>query len=149
MSQRIRGQEVTMRVAVDGRVQRGSFFKVTEFTVTPRTELNEDEFIGELESDIDIHHSGYDFSFSVQHQDQAILDFLTTIVGLEQSASQHPDIDITVIYAYRGEEGAANQIEVYHDVFLKVNETAFGGRKEYVTSSFEGKCKRRSQLPAV
>lgn len=149
MSQRIRGQEVTMRVAVDGRVQRGSFFKVTEFTATPRTDLNEDSFLGELEDDIDIMHHGFDLSFTIQHQDQGALNFLTSIVALEQAAQQHPDIDITVIYAYRGEQGAQDQIEVYHDVFLKMNETAFGGRKEYVTSSFEGKCKRRSQLPAI
>jgi hypothetical protein len=149
MSQRIRGQEISIRVAVDGRVQRGSFFKVTEFAVTPRTDLMEEGFLGELEDDLDIQHHGFDLSFTIQNQDQAALNYLSQIVALEQGHEQHPDIDITVFYAYRGEQGAEDQIEVYHDVFLKVNETSFGGRKEYVTTSFEGKCRRRSLLAAV
>jgi hypothetical protein len=148
MSQRIRGQEVTLRVAVDGQTQRGSFFKVTEFTITARTDLPEEDFIGELESDIDIQHHGFDMEFTVQHQDQAALDFLSTIVQREQLAQQHPNITITVTYTYRGELGAEDQVEVYHDVFLKPNDVTMSGRKEYVTSSFMAKCKRRSQLPA-
>ena len=148
MSQRIRGQEITLRVAVDGQTQRGSFFKVTEVSITPRTDLNEEDFLGELESDIDIQHHGYDMEFTVQHQDQAVLDYLSTIVQLEQQALQHPKITITVTYTYRGEAGANDQVEVYYDVFLKPNEVSMSGRKEYVTSSFMAKCKKRSQIPA-
>jgi len=147
MSLRIRGQEVTMRIAVDGQIQQGSFFKVTEFTVTPRSDLMEESFLGELEDDIDFQHHGFDFSFSVQNQDEKTLEYLSTIIQREQDQQSHPDIAITVIYSFR-ESGAKNQVEVYHDVFLKINEQGFGGRKEYVTTSFEAKCKRRSLLPA-
>lgn len=147
MTLRQRGQEITVRIAVEGVVQPGSFFKVTEFTTTPRTDINEEDFLGELESDLDIQHHGFDFAFSVQIQDQAVLNFLTNIVAREQAAQIHPDISITVIHVYR-QPGAVNQVEVYHDVFLKVNENGFSGRKEYVTASFEGKAKRRSQIPA-
>ena len=147
MSLRQRGQEVTVRIAVDGVVQPGSFFKVTEFTTTPRTDINEESFLGELEDDLDIQHHGFDFSFSVQIQDEVVLDFLTTIVDREQFALQHPSIAITVIHIFR-EPGARNQVEVFHDVFLKLNEQGFSGRKEYTTASFEGKAKRRSQLAA-
>ena len=147
MSQRIRGQEVTLRVAVDGQTQRGSFFKVTEFTVTARTDLPEEDFLGELESDIQ--HHGFDMEFTVQHQDQAVLDYLSTIIQREQDALQHPKITITVTYTYRGEAGATDQVEVYHDVYLKPNDTVMSGRKEYVTSSFMAKCKKRSQVAAL
>jgi hypothetical protein len=147
MSQRIRGAEVTIRISVDSETQEGSFFKVTEFTSTPRTDLVEEDFLGELESDLDIQHHGWDFSFTIQNEDQAPLEFLSTIVDREQNQESHPDITMTVIYAYR-EPGASNRVEVYHDVFLKVNEQGFAGRKEYVTTGFEGKCKRRSLLSA-
>lgn len=147
MSLRQRGQEITVRIAVDGVVQPGSFFKVTEWTTTPRTDIVEEPFLGELEDDLDIQHHGFDFAFTVQVQDPTVLNFLSTIVDREQSAQQHPDISITVIHVYR-EPGAANQVEVFHDVFLKLNEMGFSGRKEYVTGSFEGKAKRRSQLAA-
>lgn len=145
MSLRQRGQEITTRVIVDGVEQPGSFFKVTEFTTTPRTDLIEEEYLGELQSDLDIQHHGFDFSFTVHVQDQTVLNFLTTIVAREQAALPHPTISIVVTHVYR-EPGAVNQTEVYHDVFLKVSENGFSGRKEYVMASFEGKARRRSQL---
>ena len=147
MSQRIRGQEITVRIAVNGIVQRGSFFKVTEFTATPRTDIIEEPFLGELEDDLDIQHHGFDLALTVQVEDETHLNYLTDIVAREQNAQAHPDITMTVIYAFR-ETGATNQVVVYHDVFLKLNEEGFGGRKEYVTVSMEGKAKRRSQLAA-
>lgn len=146
MTLRQRGQEITVRIAVDGVVQPGSFFKVTEWTTTPRTDIMEESFLGELEDDLDIQHHGFDFSFTVQIQDQAVLEFLSTIIDREQRAVRHPDISITVIHVFR-ERDARNQTEVFHDVFLKVNEFGFSGRKEYTTASFEGKAKRRTLLP--
>jgi len=147
MSQRIRGQEITLRFSVDGQTLAGSFVKVSEFTITPRTDLNEEGFLGELEDDIDPQHHGFDFAFTIHNLDELALNFLSTIVAREQNQQAHPDITMTVFYAYRGGLGN-DQVEVYHDVFLKVNEMGFGGRKEYVTTSFEGKCKKRSQLQA-
>lgn len=146
MSQRIRGQEITARLQVDGQLQDGSLFKLTEFTETPRTDLVEEEFLGELESDLDIQHHGFDFSFTVQIQDELVLNFLQTIVDREQQALPHPDITMTIITTFR-DAVTPSQVEVFHDVFLKVNEFGFSGRKDYVTASFEGKAKRKSLIP--
>lgn len=143
MSARIRGQEATIRMTVDGQVQRGSFFKVTDFEVTPRTELSEIPYLGEQEDDLDIQHSGYDFSFSVDNEDEGPLEFLTTITDREAQHLAHPSITLLVIYAYR-KKGARDKVEIYHDVLLKVATQGFGGRKEAVKTSFEGKCKKRS-----
>ena len=147
MSQRIRGQEITMRIAVNNQIRGGSFFKVTEFEATPRTDLVEESFLGELEDDIDIQHHGYDLTWTVQNQDEKTLELLQEIIEAEQNAEAHPDITITVIHQYR-HPGAKNQVEVYHDVFVKIGSNGFGGRKEYVTTAFEAKCKRKSLLAA-
>lgn len=147
MSLRARGQEVTIRIAVDGQVQEGSFFKVTDFTVTPRTDLKEESFLGELEDDLDIQHHGFDMGFSIQVQDGKALEFLSTIIDREQAQSAHPDITFTVIYSFR-ERGAGNKVEVYHDVFMKVDEQGFSGRKEYLNTKFSAKAKRRSLITA-
>ena len=148
MSQRIRGQEATIRINVDGEIQEGTFFKVPDFTVTPRQDLVETPFLGETEDDIDFQHHGYDFSFSVQNQDEKALEFLSTIVDREAAHEQHPKITLVVIYAFRAGLGK-DKAEVYRDVFLKIGEQGFSGRKEYVTTSFEGKCKKRSLLSAA
>ena len=53
MSLRTRGQEATLRVTVDGETQDGSWFKVKDFTATPREDIIEEDYLGELESDLD------------------------------------------------------------------------------------------------
>lgn len=147
MSARMRGQEVTLRTSIDGQVQGGSFLKCKEFTATPRTTLTEEGYLGESEDDLDIQHHGWDLAFALDVEDHTTFDFTETYINREQLGLQHPRITITAIHVFR-EPGAQNRIEVFHRVFLKTNEHGFGGRKEYVGCSFEGKCKRRSLLTA-
>ena len=134
-----------MRITVDGETQDGSWFKVKDFTATPRQDLIEEDYLGELESDLDIQHNGYDLAFSVDIQDRNVIDYLSTIVAREQAQLAHPTITINVIYAFRAANGDP-VAESYYDVFLKVNEQSIGGRKEYISASFEGKAKKRAVL---
>jgi hypothetical protein len=145
MSLKQRGQEATIIFNVDGVTQVGSFAKVKDFAMSPRTDINEEEYLGELESDLDIQHHGFDFSFTVDNQDERTLDYLSLIVGREQAQQAHPDITMTILNAYR-ERNAINQAEIYNDVFMKVTEQGYPGRKENVTTGFEGKCKKRIQF---
>ena len=142
MSARIRGQEIAARLSFEGQPLGGSFFKITEFTATPRSDLTEEPFIGELEDDLDFQHHGWDFSFTVQIDDHQTIDFLTRIVTREQDAAPHPKIVLTLFYTFR-EPSALPRTAVYRDVFLKVSEEGFSGRKDFVTNGFEGKAKKR------
>lgn len=145
MSLRQRGEEVTLRIAVDGQLLTGSMLKVEDFTATPRTDLIEDDFLGESESDLDIQHHGWDLSWSVQNQDAVAIDLCDLIIEREQNHEAHPDITITAIHAYR-ERGEQTRIVVYRKCFVKEAETAAGGRKERVVTQYEAKCKRRAVL---
>jgi hypothetical protein len=147
MSQKMRGSEATIRIAVDGVVQPGSMFKVVDFTATPRTDLHEDDYLGETETDLDIQHHGWDLGFSVDVQDAQVIELCDEIIQREIDHDVHPDITITVLYTFR-EPGARGKIAVYHGVFLKNDEESFGGRKEKVKGKFSGKCKRRTVLNA-
>lgn len=145
MSQRQRGQEITLRVAVDGQLLQT--FKVKSFTSTPRTDLMEEDYLGEAQSDIDIQHNGWDVAFSVDEENRAAIDFLTTITTREENHQAHPKITATVIYTYR----SATQrpvVEVYPELFLKVASRGAGGRKERINCDFEGKCKTRQVMTA-
>ena len=144
MSLRTRGQEATIQITVDGRNQEGSWAKVKDFTATPRTDLVEENYLGELESDLDIMHHGYDLSFTVDMQDSATINYLQDIVAREQLATRHPVVNITVTYAFR--EGTATITELYTNVFLKVSEQTISGRSEYISVGFEGKAKRKLTL---
>lgn len=147
MSQRQRGQEITARIAIDGVVQEGSFFKITEWTTTQRADIPEEPFLGEPQDDLDIQLHGFTFSFTAQVQDQFVLNFMTLYTDREENAQAHPDITLTLFHTYR-EAGAVNQVEVFQDVFLRVTEYTYSGRKDYVMATFEGKNRVRSQLAA-
>lgn len=147
MSARIRGQEVALTILVDGQSQKGSFAKVTDFKARPRQEITEDDFLGELESDLDFQHHGWDGSFTVQVEDAATLELLDTIVGNEEQHLPHPNITITALYTFR-EPGNAARAAVFHDVFIKENEESYK-RKERVSVDYEFKCKKRSLIAAA
>lgn len=147
MSLKMRGQEVTIRIAVDGVIQEGSMFKSTDWTATPRTDLNEDDYLGEQETDLDIQHHGWDLGFTVNTTDSTALDLIDDIIAREQAHTAHPDITFTVVYTFR-EPGTRGKIYVYHEVFLKADEEGAGGRKEKHKVKFSGKCKKRIPLDA-
>lgn len=142
MSLRQRGQEVVVRIAVDGQVQPGSFFKVKSFTNTPRDELVEEDYLGEDVADLDYRHDGHDFGFELAELDDRVLRFMDTIITREATHTKHPDITVTVLNRYR-EAGQRAVAEVYYDVVMRVSERGFAGRKEYTAGKFEGKAKRK------
>lgn len=142
MSQKMRGQELTMRIAVDGVVQNGSLIKLTDFNATPRTDINEDDYLGEKETDLDIQHHGWDLAFNIDYEDAAAIALCEEILDREQNNEAHPRITITVIYTFR-DPTKRGKIAVYRDVFLKQDEESAGGRKEKVKGKFSGKCKKR------
>ncbi len=144
MSQRIRGQEATIQVVVDSDVKSGTFSKVTDFNLTPRTDIVETEFLGEVEADLDIQHHGFDFDFSLQEQDSKTHDLLMDIVAREQARTRHPAVNIVVTFAYRVGEPA--QTIVLENCFMKMDSLTIGGRKEYITNKFSGKCKTISKV---
>ena len=145
MSLKMRGQEVTIRVAVDGVIQTGSMFKATDWTATPRTDLKEDDYMGEQETDLDIQHNGWDMSFSVDTIDDAALNLIDLIIANEQQHIAHPDITFTVIYTFR-EPGTRGKIYIYHQVYMKADEEGAAGRKDKHKVKFSCKAKKRQAV---
>jgi hypothetical protein len=145
MSQRIRGQEATITVLIDGDMKLGSFAKVMSLNLTPRTDLAETPFIGELEDDLDIQHHGFDFDFEIHNQDSSAYDLLAAIVSREQDRLPHPAINIVVTLAFRSLTEPSVTF-VMENCFLKMDSLGIGGRKDYITSKFSGKCKTLATL---
>lgn len=151
MSTRIRGQEALISVTVDDEVAAafglagqivGSFFKVRDFTVTPRTDLTEEGFLGEAFDDIDIQHHGYDFSFTIDETDAAAINFLSLITYKESASLRPTEVGLTVSYTYR-DSAVLPRSETYIGCLLKVASRTIGGRKEYIQTAIEGKAKDR------
>ena len=154
MSSRIRGQEATVRVTVSdefaaafgifGQLE-GSFFKVRDFTHTPRQDLGEESYLGEDADDLDIQHHGHDFSFTVDELDDSVLRFLSLITFKEEAHLPPPQVGLTVTYIYRNGVTLPQTFRLIGCV-LKLSERSIGGRKEYIQNSFEGKAKHHAVI---
>jgi len=140
-----RGSGATIKIAVDGEVQSGSMIKVRDFTATPRTTINEDDYLGELETDLDIQHHGWDVGFSIDTTDDAAINYTDDLIAREQAHARPAEITITVIYTFT-DPSIRGRVAVFHAGFLKQDEETFGGRKEIVKGKFSGKFKRRDLL---
>lgn len=140
----IRGQEITIRVSIGGQITQ---MRAKSFSATPRTDLIEDEYLGEDLTEIDMQHHGFDLSLTIDEEDDTAIRFLTSLTTREAEHLPPQLVTIVVMTAYRNGKTKA-QIEVYPEVLLKLSERSMGGRKERVENSFEGKCKRREVLTA-
>jgi hypothetical protein len=145
MSLKTRGQDVTLRIAVDGELLDGSMLKAKNFTATPRIDLKEDDYLGEQETDLDVQANGWDMSWEIDIIDSVGLDLMDTVVEREQARDAHPDITVTVVYSFR-EPGARGRMYVFHEVFVKPDEEGSSGRKENSKIKFSAKAKRRKAL---
>lgn len=147
MSLKIRGQEVLLKLTIDGQPGTGSWLKAKDWKVTPRTEITEQDYLGETESDLDIQHHGYDFQFSVDELDDKILRFIQTTAERESEGLRPQQITMTVINNYR--ESSNVVADNYYDVFMKVDDRGAGGRKEMVSATISGKCKKKNLITAA
>lgn len=141
MSARIRGQEAVVRFTVGGVPVEGDFAKVKDLTITPRTDLTEEGYLGETFDDLDVMHHGADFSFTVDQESGESLAYLQQLVDNEEATIAPTGVVMSVILNYR-EAGVIPQEIVLQQVVMKVNDLSFSGRKDYVSTSFEGKAKR-------
>lgn len=142
MSERIRGQEVLIRLSIDGVLQSGGWIKVTDFTLTPRTDLNETDFIGEDESDVDLQHHGFDFSGTMHELAGEIRQYLSQMVANHEAHVAPPNVTMMVQWGFRG-AGAQHVVETYRKAVLKLDESSVS-RKEFVQTKFSGKCRKYS-----
>src|ERR1043166_6080178 len=102
MADRIRGQESTLQVTIDGVLQQGSFAKVENWKWSPISEIVASDFIGESESDFDPIHHGFEFSFSIhEKENSAVEQFLLGLVDQLASGATLSTVNIVIIKKYR------------------------------------------------
>jgi len=140
---RIRGQEVTIRISVDGKPQEGTWARVKDFSVSERTELVEENYVGDQYTSLDRMRNGYDLSFTVDMQDRSVIDFIDSDINNEENQDALPAVTISVLYSFR--DGTSPVGEVYYDAVLKIAEQSMT-REEYVSYSIEAKAQRKKVL---
>lgn len=145
MSQRNRGSEITAQVIIDGDLKGGSWAKVLEWTITPRQEVSETGFAGELEDDLDFSHHGFDFDMSFQEIDGKLRDVLIDLVAREKARAKYPDIQIILTFKHRAGQDASETV-VLENVKFKFDSISGASKKDFISTKISGKFKDLSRL---
>lgn len=139
MSQRTRGSETTVQVLIDGDLKNGSWAKVLDWNITPKQEIQETGFQGELEDDFDFSHSGYGFDMSLQELDKKLRDVLFDLVAREQSRAAYPDIQIVITIKHRA---GSTETLVLENVKFKFDSLSSGAKKDFIQTKLSGSFKQ-------
>lgn len=145
MSQRNRGSEITAQVIVDGDLKNGSWSKVLEWSISPRQEVSETGFQGELEDDLDFSHHGYDFDMSFQEIDGKLRDVLIDLVAREKARQAYPDVQIILTFKHRAGQSASETL-IMENVKFKFDTISGASKKDFISTKISGKFKDLSRL---
>jgi hypothetical protein len=142
MSLRSRGQESSVFLVVDGALQQGSFTKVTDWSITPRADLTDSPFLGESTDDPDLMHHGFDFKFSCHAMDNLAFSLWDQIVSAQVAGVPMPKISVVFVTKYR--DPGVNPVSItMQDCRLKMDSHDVASRKDYIKTSFSGKCRTK------
>lgn len=141
MSQRTRGSETTVQVIVDSDLKNGSWAKVLDWSITPKQEVTETPFQGELEDDYDFQHHGYGFDMTLQELDQKLRDVLLDLVAREEARAAYPDVQIVITIKHRGGT-APTETLVLENVKFKFDSITSSAKKDYISTKISGSFKK-------
>ena len=136
MAQRIKGQEVEVLIVVNG-VPQVSLTDIRNFTVTPRLELLEEQYLGETSMRFDEIFNGVAFDMELHFEDTGVLDFAQIVK--DRAERRTPGTTINVKATLNFPNGERPRI-ILKDCFFGEFPIGFGGRSEYGTFRIEGRC---------
>lgn len=145
MSSRIRGKEASIRLAVDGQDQTGSFLKVSDWEVNPDIAIVKTDFTGEDRPDGDVNARGFDGTFSIQELDNKAEALLQLIDDNEAAHIAPPKVVLSHFKLYR-QAGAGSIGHVYHDVILTCTQSTRAEGSSYVGSKWSWYAPRRDAI---
>ncbi len=135
MSQRTRGSETTLQVIIDGDLKNGSWAKVLDWTITPKQDIQETGFQGELEDDYDFSHHGFGVDFSLQELDKKLRDVLLDLVSREQARAAYPDVQMVITIKHRA---STTETLVLENVVFKFDSIASAAKKDFIATKITG-----------
>lgn len=139
MGRRIRGEEGTVSLTVEGQLQDGSFTKVRNFKWMPKADIQESDFLGESSTDFDLQHHGYGFSFECDEEDNKVEEAYRKYVTAQEAGADLPKIVLNFTKRYRA--GVPSKTLSFEQAVFKLDEQGMGGRKDYTKNSCTGAAK--------
>ena len=136
MAQRIKGQEVEIRIVVDG-VMETTLSDIRSFEVTPKFEKLEEQYLGETTMRYDEIFNGVDFSMDLHIESASAFAFMKKI--MERAMRRVPGTKINIKAKLNFANGQT-PIVMLNDCFFEDVPLNFGGRSDYGEITISGSC---------
>jgi hypothetical protein len=136
MAQRIKGQEVELLLVTNGQVET-SLTDIRSFTVTPRLEVKEEQYLGETSMRFDEIFNGVGFDMELHFENAGVLQFIETVKARAQRRTPGTVVNIKATLNFSS--GQRSRI-ILQNCFFSDLPIAFAGRGDYGTLSISGNC---------
>jgi hypothetical protein len=133
-SNRIRGQEVSVLLVVDGAPE-AALTNVQNFEITLDLEKQEEAYLGETSNRYDEMYKGLSFKMDVHNSDPGLFDFFDAVKSRAQR--QTPGVQVNVKATLQYPSGDRRRV-IIQDVYFEPMGLSFGGRMEYGSTSVAG-----------
>jgi hypothetical protein len=139
IAQRIKGQEVHIEILVNG-VPQSTFSDIKSFSVTPKLEKKEEQYLGETTMRYDEIFNGVDFDMEVNFHDKGVVTFFETIYAraVRRDAGATNTV-VNIKASLQFPKGEVVRV-VLADCFFSDMPINFGGRSDYGTFKVAGSC---------
>lgn len=136
MGQRVKGQEVEVRIAVDG-VDQATLTDIRNFEVTPKFEKLEEQYLGNQTKRYDEIFHGVDFKMDMHFSSAKMFEFIKSVIDRAQRRT--PGTTVNIRAKLNFSDGATPIIQLNNCFFddMPIN---FGGRSEYGQFTVSGSC---------
>lgn len=134
VQQRIKGQEVTASITVDG-VPQTWVSLARSIELTPRFDKLEEGYLGEFQMRFDEVFQGVDFTMEVNFADAGVVDFMLKVKDRAQRRT--PGVTVNIAATLRFPSGETTTVTL-KDCYFGNMPIAFGSRTDYGTFSIEG-----------
>ncbi len=139
-SQRLKGQEISVRVLTDGKLVK-SIDSIASFNEEVDLEIKSDGFLGESVNRFDEILNGYGGDFEMQLTSSAFIDFQEAIIARATRRTPNTVFNVVRTDLYPSGDSA---IFTYKNVFWGGQPTSIGARGEYVKAKANFKCGERA-----
>jgi hypothetical protein len=133
---RIKGQEVSLSIVVDGEVQ-STLTDIQSLEVTRELETTEEGYLGETSKRYDEFYKGYSGSITMHTSSPGVFDFMQAVQDRAQRRTPGTVINIKATLQYPS--GDRRRV-VMNDAFFDGIPLNFGSQTDYgaITLSFKG-----------
>lgn len=144
MPQRIRGQETFLAIVSGGALQ-DRIDSIQSFEWTMNMEIQEEEFLGEVQPRFDSIAKGASLSISGHMSNREFIDFMKVVQEKAKRTPGFARVDIGTRYAFPN--GDIADLE-FRDISFGDIPIPSSSRSDYVEFSLDGQCKDVVVVPA-